>query len=55
VANGAWPHCAVVCAGRAVTGLHQITEGLMAAGFRTEDIRAIMGGHVQRPLLQNLP
>jgi microsomal dipeptidase-like Zn-dependent dipeptidase len=38
-----------------VTGLPQITEGLIAAGFSTEDIRAIMGGNVQRLLLQSLP
>lgn len=38
-----------------VTGLPRITEGLMAAGFSTEDIRAIMGGNVQRLLAQNLP
>jgi microsomal dipeptidase-like Zn-dependent dipeptidase len=38
-----------------VTGLPQITEGLMAAGFSADDIRAIMGGNVQRLLLQSLP
>lgn len=38
-----------------VTGLPQLTEGLMAAGFSADDIRAIMGGNVQRLLLQNLP
>lgn len=38
-----------------VTGLPQLTEGLMAAGFSTADIRAIMGGNVQRLLLQSLP
>jgi microsomal dipeptidase-like Zn-dependent dipeptidase len=38
-----------------VTGLPQITEGLLAAGFSRDDIRAIMGGNVQRLLLQSLP
>ncbi len=38
-----------------VTGLPQITEGLMSAGFSADDIRAIMGGNVQRLLLQSLP
>ena len=38
-----------------VTGLPQLTDGLMAAGFSTDDIRAIMGGNVQRLLLQSLP
>ena len=38
-----------------VTGLPQLTEGLMKAGFSTGDIRAIMGGNVQRLLLQSLP
>ncbi len=38
-----------------VTGLPQLTDGLMAAGFSAEDIRAIMGGNVQRLLLQSLP
>ena len=38
-----------------VTGLPQLTEGLMAAGFSAGDIRAIMGGNVQRLLLQTLP
>lgn len=38
-----------------VTGLPQVTEGLMAAGFSAGDIRAIMGGNVQRLLLQTLP
>ena len=37
------------------TGLPQLTEGLMAAGFNAGDIRAIMGGNVQRLLLQTLP
>lgn len=37
------------------TGLPQLTEGLMQAGFSTDDIRAIMGGNVQRLLLQSLP
>ncbi len=38
-----------------VTGVPQITEGLMANGFSSEDVRAIMGGNVQRLLLQSLP
>lgn len=38
-----------------VTGLPQLTEGLMKAGFSADDIRAIMGGNVQRLLLQSLP
>jgi len=38
-----------------VTGLPQLTEGLIAAGFSAGDIRAIMGGNVQRLLLQSLP
>jgi membrane dipeptidase len=37
-----------------VTGLPQLTEGLIAAGFSADDIRAIMGGNVQRLLLQSL-
>ncbi|MES2950684.1 MAG: dipeptidase [Pseudomonadota bacterium] len=38
-----------------VTGLPQLTEGLQKAGFSADDIRAIMGGNVQRLLLQSLP
>ncbi len=38
-----------------VTGLPQLTEALQKAGFSESDIRAIMGGNVQRLLLQNLP
>ena len=38
-----------------VTGLPQLTEGLIRAGFTKDDIRAIMGGNVQRLLLQSLP
>ena len=38
-----------------VTGLPQLTEGLIQAGFSEDDIRAIMGGNVQRLLLQSLP
>ncbi len=38
-----------------VTGLAQLTEGLQKAGFSANDIRAIMGGNVQRLLSQNLP
>jgi microsomal dipeptidase-like Zn-dependent dipeptidase len=37
------------------TGLAQLTEGLLKAGFSQEDIAAIMGGNVQRLLLQTLP
>ncbi len=37
------------------TGLPLVTQGLVQAGFGTEDIRAIMGGNVQRLLLQSLP
>jgi len=37
------------------TGLPQLTEGLRRAGFSEDDIRAIMGGNVQRVLMQNLP
>ena len=38
-----------------VTGLPQLTEGLQKAGFSVDDIRALMGGNVQRLLLQSLP
>ena len=38
-----------------VTGLTQLTEGLLKAGFSQADITAIMGGNVQRLLLANLP
>lgn len=38
-----------------VTGLPQLTEGLQKAGFSADNIRAIMGGNVQRLLLQSLP
>jgi membrane dipeptidase len=38
-----------------VTGLPQLTEGLQKAGFSADDIRAIMGGNVQRLLQQSLP
>ncbi len=37
------------------TGLAQLTEGLLKAGFSRTDIAAIMGGNVQRLLLQSLP
>ncbi|RJG10326.1 peptidase M19 [Pseudomonas cavernicola] len=37
------------------TGLPQLTEGLLKAGFSATDIAAIMGGNVQRLLLQSLP
>src|SRR3990167_6474948 len=38
-----------------VTGLPQLTEGLLKAGFSHADIAAIMGGNVQRVLLASLP
>ena len=38
-----------------VTGLPQLTEGLLKAGFSHADISAIMGGNVQRLLLASLP
>ncbi|NQD92295.1 dipeptidase [Pseudomonas sp. CrR25] len=38
-----------------VTGLPQLTEGLLAAGFSQAEIGAIMGGNVQRLLLASLP
>ena len=38
-----------------VTGLPQLTEGLLAAGFNQQEIAAIMGGNVLRLLLANLP
>jgi membrane dipeptidase len=38
-----------------VTGLPQLTEGLLKAGFNQEEIAAIMGGNVQRLLLASLP
>lgn len=38
-----------------VTGLPQLTEGLLKAGFSQADIAAIMGGNVQRLLLASLP
>lgn len=38
-----------------VTGLAQLTEGLLGAGFNRNDITAIMGGNVQRLLLASLP
>lgn len=38
-----------------VTGLPQLTEGLLAAGFSQAEIAAIMGGNVQRLLLASLP
>ncbi len=37
------------------TGLAQLTEGLLKAGFSQDDIAAIMGGNVQRLLLETLP
>lgn len=37
------------------TGLAQLTEGLLKAGFSEADIAAIMGGNVQRLLLATLP
>jgi len=38
-----------------VTGLAQLTEGLLKAGFNQQEIAAIMGGNVLRLLLANLP
>ena len=38
-----------------VTGLAQLTEGLLKAGFSHDEIAAIMGGNVQRLLLASLP
>ena len=38
-----------------VTGLAQLTEGLLNAGFNQQEIAAIMGGNVLRLLLANLP
>ena len=38
-----------------VTGLPQLTQGLLQAGFSPSDIQAIMGGNVQRLLLNSLP
>ncbi|MCY1280876.1 Membrane dipeptidase [compost metagenome] len=37
------------------SGLAQLTEGLQRAGFKDDEIAAIMGGNVQRLLLANLP
>ena len=38
-----------------VTGLPQLTEGLLKTGFNRDEIAAIMGGNVQRLLLASLP
>jgi microsomal dipeptidase-like Zn-dependent dipeptidase len=38
-----------------VTGVALITQGLLEAGLSESDIRAIMGGNVQRLLLEQLP
>ena len=38
-----------------VTGLPQLTEGLLGSGFSRDEIAAIMGGNVQRLLLASLP
>jgi len=38
-----------------VTGLPLLTEGLLDAGFSPKEIAAIMGGNIQRFLLENLP
>jgi len=38
-----------------VTGLPQLTEGLLEADFSPDEIAAIMGGNVQRLLLKSLP
>ncbi len=37
------------------SGLAQLTEGLQRAGFKPEEIAAIMGGNVRRLLLASLP
>jgi microsomal dipeptidase-like Zn-dependent dipeptidase len=37
------------------TGLVQITDALLAAGFSETEIRAVMGGNVIRVLRANLP
>lgn len=37
------------------SGLAQLTEGLQRAGFKSNEIAAIMGGNVQRLLLASLP
>jgi microsomal dipeptidase-like Zn-dependent dipeptidase len=37
------------------SGLDQITQALVDAGFSAEDIRRIMGGNVVRFLQENLP
>ena len=37
------------------SGLAQLTEGLQRAGFRPDEIAAIMGGNVRRLLLATLP
>lgn len=38
-----------------VTGLAQLTQGLLQAGFSPSEIQAIMGGNVQRLLFSSLP
>lgn len=38
-----------------VTGLPQLTQGLLEAGFNHGEIAAVMGGNVQRLLLASLP
>lgn len=38
-----------------VTGLRLITQGLLEGGYSEADVRAIMGGNVQRLLLEQLP
>lgn len=37
------------------TGLLQITDALLGAGFSEEQVRLIMGGNVVRVLRQTLP
>ena len=37
------------------TGLAQLTQGLLEAGFSADEITAIMGGNVRRLLLESLP
>ncbi|HKG56145.1 MAG TPA: dipeptidase [Candidatus Limnocylindrales bacterium] len=37
------------------TGLVQVTDALLEAGFRDDDVRRVMGGNVLRLLAENLP
>ena len=38
-----------------ISGIGQITDGLLAAGYSKEDIAKIMGGNVIRVLREHLP